>query len=242
MDNGQGTWPFMSANLVEDPQATHTFQDDLESSFWLLLWMALMYTPSSESIGPLSLFVQQTFESEGQQKRSVLLSQTIINRNAYLPNNPEPPLFPNRRSLYLLLGDLADLFCTRYWIPELADWQALETVETTENVVHGLKEKLSAYRYQQCQQRLQDHRYTIKCFSCHLEGSDWPEDDKAVPQELTQKDSWEMDGPKKVTLLQSKHVLELLDAEEQRQPKPKKARQSRSSRPKNTRHTQSSHR
>jgi len=62
-----------------------------------------------------------------------------------------------------------------------------------------------------------------------------------VPQELTQKDSWEMDGPKKVTLLQSKHVLELLDAEEQWQPKPKKARRSRSSRPKNTRCTQSSH-
>ena len=38
--NGQGTWQFMSANLVEDASAVHTFQDDLESSFWLLLWAA----------------------------------------------------------------------------------------------------------------------------------------------------------------------------------------------------------
>ena len=110
------------------------------------------------------------------------------------------------------------------------------------DVMHDIKVKLPAYRYQQCQQRLQDHSYTIDCFACHLEGNDWPEDDKAMQQELIQMNSWEMEGLKRVTLLQSKHILELLDAEEQRQPKPKKAQRSRSSRPKNTHHTQSSHR
>ncbi|KIM52044.1 hypothetical protein SCLCIDRAFT_142086, partial [Scleroderma citrinum Foug A] len=42
-----GTWQFMSANLVKDASAVHTFQDDLESSFWLLLWTAIMFTQSS---------------------------------------------------------------------------------------------------------------------------------------------------------------------------------------------------
>ena len=146
--------------------------------------------------------------------------------------------------LYLLLRDLADLFHNRYWNPEPTDWQALETVENlvaAGDVMHDIKVKLPAYRYQQCQQRLQDHSYTIDCFARHLEGNDWPEDDKAMQQELIQMNSWEMEGPKRVTLLQSKHILELLDAEEQRQPKPKKAQRSRSSQPKNTRHTQSSH-
>ncbi|KIM65570.1 hypothetical protein SCLCIDRAFT_47424, partial [Scleroderma citrinum Foug A] len=52
-----GTWPFMSASLIEDPQATHTYQDDLESSFWLLLWTTLMYTQSSLSIEQRSKFI-----------------------------------------------------------------------------------------------------------------------------------------------------------------------------------------
>ncbi|KIM63813.1 hypothetical protein SCLCIDRAFT_116499, partial [Scleroderma citrinum Foug A] len=42
-----GIWQFMSANLVEDASAVHTFQDDLESLFWLLLWTAIMFTQSS---------------------------------------------------------------------------------------------------------------------------------------------------------------------------------------------------
>ncbi|KIM57316.1 hypothetical protein SCLCIDRAFT_89215, partial [Scleroderma citrinum Foug A] len=42
-----GTWPFMSTNLVEDASAAHTFQDDLESSLWLLLWTTIMFTQSS---------------------------------------------------------------------------------------------------------------------------------------------------------------------------------------------------
>ncbi|KIM50480.1 hypothetical protein SCLCIDRAFT_78195, partial [Scleroderma citrinum Foug A] len=42
-----GTWPFMLANLIEDASVVHTFQDDLESSFWLLLWAAFMFTPLS---------------------------------------------------------------------------------------------------------------------------------------------------------------------------------------------------
>ncbi|KIM55285.1 hypothetical protein SCLCIDRAFT_134968, partial [Scleroderma citrinum Foug A] len=44
-----GTWPFMSANLVEDASVVHMFQDDLESSFWLLLWVALMFTIITDS-------------------------------------------------------------------------------------------------------------------------------------------------------------------------------------------------
>jgi len=44
MNNGQGTWPFMPANLVEDASAVHTYWGDLESSLWLLLWTTIMFT------------------------------------------------------------------------------------------------------------------------------------------------------------------------------------------------------
>ncbi|KIM57109.1 hypothetical protein SCLCIDRAFT_131100 [Scleroderma citrinum Foug A] len=52
-----GTWPFMSANLVEDASAVHTFQDDLESSFWLLLWATFMFMPLSLSLVDCTKFI-----------------------------------------------------------------------------------------------------------------------------------------------------------------------------------------
>ncbi|KAG1856264.1 hypothetical protein C8R48DRAFT_551628, partial [Suillus tomentosus] len=36
-----GTWQFMSAYLVEHKYAIHSVKDDLESSFYVVLWMAL---------------------------------------------------------------------------------------------------------------------------------------------------------------------------------------------------------
>ncbi|KAG2065540.1 hypothetical protein BDR04DRAFT_948606, partial [Suillus decipiens] len=35
-----GTWQFMSANLVGKKWATHTIKDDLESSFYIIFWVA----------------------------------------------------------------------------------------------------------------------------------------------------------------------------------------------------------
>ncbi|KAG2030244.1 hypothetical protein BDR03DRAFT_878788, partial [Suillus americanus] len=35
-----GTWQFMSAKLVENKHATHTIEDDLESSFYVIFWIA----------------------------------------------------------------------------------------------------------------------------------------------------------------------------------------------------------
>ena len=98
VNNGQGTWPFMSTNLVEDGNAIHTYQDDLESSLWLHLWTTIMYTQSSLSIEQCSKFIQETFELGGQQKQSVLLLQTILDHDVCcdnFPNDPQPPLFPN---------------------------------------------------------------------------------------------------------------------------------------------------
>ena len=99
------------------------------------------------------------------------------------------------------------------------------------DIMQDIRENLPAYRYQQFQKRLQDHCYTIECFACHLQGNDWPQGDKAVKQELTQVDFWEMEGMSKVTLLQSKHILESVDVEEEKQPRPKKAQQAQPSQP-----------
>jgi len=68
----------MSANLIEDADAVHTYQDDLESSFWVLLWTAIMFSWSSLSKDGRSKFIQEAFELGGEMKWSVLVSQTIL--------------------------------------------------------------------------------------------------------------------------------------------------------------------
>ncbi|GJE94199.1 hypothetical protein PsYK624_103670 [Phanerochaete sordida] len=39
------TWQFMSTRILQDPDVQHTLQDDLESAFWVLLWIALKWFP-----------------------------------------------------------------------------------------------------------------------------------------------------------------------------------------------------
>ncbi|KAG2740242.1 hypothetical protein P692DRAFT_20678748, partial [Suillus brevipes Sb2] len=38
-----GTWQFMSAYLVEHKYAIHSVKDDLESSFYVVLWTTLKF-------------------------------------------------------------------------------------------------------------------------------------------------------------------------------------------------------
>ncbi|KAF8271223.1 hypothetical protein EI94DRAFT_1497197, partial [Lactarius quietus] len=42
-----GTWQFMTAALIKEANITHTFVHDLESAFWVVLWMALSYMRSN---------------------------------------------------------------------------------------------------------------------------------------------------------------------------------------------------
>ncbi|KZT19645.1 hypothetical protein NEOLEDRAFT_1183206 [Neolentinus lepideus HHB14362 ss-1] len=42
-----GTLKFLSNAILKNPTKKHTIQDDLESSFWILLWTCLHYIPSN---------------------------------------------------------------------------------------------------------------------------------------------------------------------------------------------------
>ncbi|KAF9232709.1 hypothetical protein BU15DRAFT_54716 [Melanogaster broomeanus] len=94
-----GTWQFMSAHLVEDSAALHTFVDDMESAFWVLLWTCLMFSKSTLSTERRSIFIRDNFDVTamgncgGQGKGNFLRSQRTLT----------PELFPGRSSLYDLL-------------------------------------------------------------------------------------------------------------------------------------------
>ncbi|KAI5990792.1 hypothetical protein EDC04DRAFT_2587756 [Pisolithus marmoratus] len=116
-----GTWQFMSVALLYDQHASHTFVDDLESSLYILLWVALMNIPSSfKSDISHSAFIVQTFNevSGGMAKKFFLLKQEVLRM--------EQPLFPDYDALNSLLKALAKIFRSRYAEPPESDANIIE--------------------------------------------------------------------------------------------------------------------
>ncbi|EPQ50000.1 hypothetical protein GLOTRDRAFT_134358 [Gloeophyllum trabeum ATCC 11539] len=42
-----GTWQFISYELLQDPEKQHSLQDDLQSAFWILLYICYQFIPST---------------------------------------------------------------------------------------------------------------------------------------------------------------------------------------------------
>ncbi|KAI6016102.1 hypothetical protein BKA83DRAFT_4129132 [Pisolithus microcarpus] len=202
-----GTWQFMSACLVEDVSAFHTFWDDLESAFWVLLWTALMFSKSSLSVDTCSKFIWGTFKLApgGEGKQSVLVSQ----------NKLKPNLFANCPSLCQLLTDLADLFSFHYYTPKEHEWEFLVLPENPMTREITLMQALPIFFHNQSLRRLENHDYAIEHFAFYMKSETWPEDDAAVAQELIGINSWGEEGLDKVVVLKSKHILECILEEEE---------------------------
>jgi hypothetical protein len=57
----QGTWQFMAADLIEDPKICQMFVHDIESAFFLLLWMSICYIKSNWDESRRSDFINSIF-------------------------------------------------------------------------------------------------------------------------------------------------------------------------------------
>ncbi|KZT18288.1 hypothetical protein NEOLEDRAFT_1036770, partial [Neolentinus lepideus HHB14362 ss-1] len=57
-----GTWQFISHALLRNPTKKHTIQDDLESSFWILLWACLHHVPSNLKTDELLDIMDRVFD------------------------------------------------------------------------------------------------------------------------------------------------------------------------------------
>ncbi|KAF8479414.1 hypothetical protein F5888DRAFT_1860273 [Russula emetica] len=52
-----GTWQFMAAELIERPKIRHTFSHDLESFFWVLMWIVVTRVPTTWDESTRSIFI-----------------------------------------------------------------------------------------------------------------------------------------------------------------------------------------
>jgi Fungal protein kinase len=56
----QGTWQFMAADLVESSEIPQTLEHDLESFFWVILWVVMTRVPTNWTDEARSILINET--------------------------------------------------------------------------------------------------------------------------------------------------------------------------------------
>src|SRR5258708_23828664 len=93
----QGTWQFMAGDLVQQFNIWHTFTHNLESFFWVLLWIVLTWVPTYYTDAVCSSFIHGMMSlkvcsgSGGSTKMNFLVSLCMLEERVEdfrLPNNP----------------------------------------------------------------------------------------------------------------------------------------------------------
>jgi hypothetical protein len=59
----------MSASLVMNNNAPHTFVDDLELVLYVIIWLVLMYSPNSMTVEQHTAFMQGSWTPSNTQAR-----------------------------------------------------------------------------------------------------------------------------------------------------------------------------
>ena len=97
----------MAAALIEDPETPHTWEHDLESFFWVLIWAVVSYMPTSLTKEKRSNFLKDTMNPKvygqcgGGEKRSFLRLKDV-------------PVLEHHLYIHNLLEALIDFFAAQY--------------------------------------------------------------------------------------------------------------------------------
>ncbi|KAG2355561.1 hypothetical protein BDR07DRAFT_1303006 [Suillus spraguei] len=111
----KGTWQFMSSYLIEHSYAIHAVEHDLESSFYIILWTALMYKETYMDIVHQMKLITQVFETD---PGSSLKVHWLIRRT-----NLPCVMFVKCKLLDGLIHTLARFFL--HWYTQISDHQQM---------------------------------------------------------------------------------------------------------------------
>ena len=177
----------MSASLTGRMGRLHDHKDDLESSFYTLLWVTLMYSDCSKPEKVPSL-LRTIFEGGFLAKADFLKGRTFLDRVS----------FPGRGALHTLFDELAQMFAVRYeQAPTKQDRDRASRINSYSTEYY---ETTSVYKYDKRMSSLNTHAAIIDLFEAALrDRSQWPPNDPAVKQrfhhdpvlhELVTKSGW----------------------------------------------------
>ena len=186
----------MSAYLVEhSSSAIHTVEDDLESSFYVVLWMSLMYKETYMDIIHRTKLIKQVFETD---PRSSAKADWLIGRTN-LPHD----MFVDCKPLDNLIHTLAGFFS--HWYIQISDNQqmvfdnfqlALEQSMTglggpviTEYMLKAAHAFMADSPVYQKEMGI-SHDTVIGIFNKYLDLSGWPVQDAAMLRKPQQEEKY----------------------------------------------------
>lgn len=196
----------MSASLVANRDAPHLLEDDLESAFWVLLWMALMYSVCSDpnKIGP---FMDYTIDPKiaGPDHDGPFIKADFLKGRSLL----QKVHFTDRPALDTLLMEFAKILSARYeefteeekceHVRHLQALQAVQSLDLVEPSLLQTMRSLSGCLHRERLERSKSHAAIIGLFDdCLADRSAWPINDVAQkqrirvvrPQKLVTKSEW----------------------------------------------------
>ena len=159
----QGTWQFISTALLRCPGKTHEISDDLESSFFVLLYYALHYVRHNKSDSDVDM--EMLFDEDEER---VVDGKTIIyggkgKARMYTHKSWVTGLEFSSKPLTDLFWELRGLF------------RGLEQYEVAEE-----DEERAAYLNRAL--KAKDPKEILRLFKKALDRDDWPDNDKVSDQ------------------------------------------------------------
>ena len=179
----QGTWQFISAALLRNPQRLQTIEDDRESAIHLLTWLALRYTKHDE-LDDLNTYLTMYDEVDRRKSKGIATGGRAKGNLFFgqLPTFASDPL--NR------LIEVRRTFSARYGetYPDDVTQQAKDLVaqaEANPAMDPTMYYQLAPYIYISRLEALRKRNWLVEVFNKHLESDDWPTCDKAVANDIT---------------------------------------------------------
>ncbi|KJA18888.1 hypothetical protein HYPSUDRAFT_44722 [Hypholoma sublateritium FD-334 SS-4] len=184
-----GTWQFMSSRLLRNRTAIQDYCDDRESALWVLLWIALQYTPTTGHSGvkpgqnddyDLAVVMEMFNYTAERTDGSTSGGGPKL---TFLQNYSEQPIsFTNRPVLHSLVETLTKTFAIRYAsAPTAEDVRDLEKFRAREDMAEFIPRSV-AYRHEQHVNKIHSEGWLVKTIRDHLAMSGWPVDDKPARQ------------------------------------------------------------
>lgn len=187
----------MSAYLVEHKYAIHSVKDDLESSFYVVLWTTLKFKETYMDIVRRTSLITQVFETNpgSSSKADWLIGRSNLPNLMYVDCKP----------LDSLVHALAEFFSHRYTrVTEhqqtvynkfrLAHEKATRNVPVVQDLLaasYALMTDSPVYQKEIGMKVLGSHDAVIGIFNDHLDLSGWPVADSAVLQKLKSEEKYE---------------------------------------------------
>jgi hypothetical protein len=171
----QGTWQFLAVDLMRNPNITQTFIHDLESVFYLLLFLALRYMQTSWQAKPSQLSYAlnvimnpPAYGGIGGSPRLWFMRSPLEPEEFEVLDGGSKPLC--NQPFTALMYDLKTFLAERHSLPQATHGSIFLDIDAYEKV---------KYR----------HDAIIEIFDTALSSSRWPENDAATPQPIVDFES-----------------------------------------------------